>query len=426
MIPSPYSKDALKGCFRVGDGGRWKVDLDTQLDTIANSASIRAETRPLALALSSRTDASGIVHRFAADIETDLILRATYRRLIKQFNIQLPNRETIITGILEAVSEASPYSITRCDIRSFYESIDAEPLVQKIVSDTRTDTNLRAVIEWIYDVGGGGVSLDTAPRGLAISTVLAELSLRDFDKAIRKLPGVHRYFRFADDMVVFSLPQNDILKEIKLLLDSSGLTLNEKTAVTHVRSEKPLVPPDNTSENFNFLGYEFDASNHVKSFESREFSVAIADKKLRKRQTRATLALKSFQKHKNAPLLVERLQYITSNQSIYRTKHSRGKPREKIRTGIYYNYSHCGHYPPSKRGKKKHQHRAYELVRLDGHLKSLLFGPNSEFSSDIMALPAHLIEQLEKISFAQGFRARIIRRYSRARVAEIFRIWSND
>lgn len=426
MSKSPYSKDALKGCFRVGDGGRWKVGLDTQLETIANSAALRAEQRPVVLSLSSRTDASGVVHKFAADIETDLIMRATYRRLVKQYNIQLPNREVIISGNLEAVSEGSPYAVTRCDIRSFYESIDAEPIVKRIISDTRTDASLRAVIEWIYDAGGGAVPSNVAPRGLAISTVLAELTLNDFDAALRKLPGVHRYFRFADDMVIFHLPQYDILAEINELLDALGLEINEKTTVTYVKSDKPNAAGADTSANFDFLGYEFTANNSVKSYESREFSVSITERKLKKRQTRAYLALKSFKKHKDASLLLDRLRYITSNQSIYRTKHSRGKPREKVRTGIFYNYNRCGYYPSSKRGRKKQAHPAFELVGLDGYLKKLLFSPSSEFSADILALPPHLLAELRKLSFAQGYRARIISRHSRARVAEIFRAWNNE
>lgn len=426
MPTSPYSSDALKGCFRVGDGGRWKVDLDTELETIANSAALRAEQRPVVLGLSSRTDASGVVHRFAADIETDLILRATYRRLVKQYNIQLPNREVIISGILEAIGEGSPYVVTRCDIRSFYESIDAGPIVQRIISDTRTDASLRAVIEWIYHAGGGAVPLNVAPRGLAISTILAELTLSDFDVAVRKLPGIHRYFRFSDDIVIFNLPKYDTLTEIRDLLGTLGLEINEKTTVTHFRSDRPSTAGTNSSANFDFLGYDFTANNSTKNYMSREFSVSIAEKKLKKRQTRVYLALKSFKKHKDVSLLIDRLRYTTSNQSIYRTKHSRGKPREKVRTGIYYNYTRCGYYPPSKQGRNKRDHHAFELVGLDGYLKTLLFSPSSEFSADILALPPHFVAELRRLSFAQGYRARIIRRHSRARVAEIFRAWNNE
>lgn len=426
MPKSPYSKDALKGCFRVGDGGRWKVDLDIELDAVASSAASRVERRPVVLNLSSRTDASGVVHRFAADIETDLVLRATYRRLVKQYKIDLPNREVVISGILEAVSEGSPYAVTRCDIRSFYESIDAAPILKLITSDTRTDASLRAVVEWIYDADGGVVPPNSAPRGLAISTVLAELTLTGFDRAIRKLSGVHRYFRFADDMVIFHLPQYDILAEVHNLLSVLGLGVNEKTTVTHFESGKSNEAENANRKNFDFLGYNFTANNNTSNFESREFSVSIAGAKLKKRKTRAYLALKSFKKHKDAPLLLDRLRYISSNQSIYRTKHSRGKLREKVRTGIYYNYSRCGNYPPSKQGRKKQTHPAFELVNLDGYVRTLLFSPNSEFSADILALPPAILAELKRISFAQGYRVRIIKRYSRARVAKMFKAWNNE
>lgn len=101
--------------------------------------------------------------------------------------------------------------------------------------------------------------------------------------------------------------------------------------------------------------------------------------------------------HLTLVMQLRAVRYITSNQSIYRTKHARGKPKEKVRTGIYFNYSRCGNYPSSKRGRKKQSHTASELVRLDAYLKTLLFSPNSEFSADILAIQPQLLSELRRL-----------------------------
>jgi Reverse transcriptase (RNA-dependent DNA polymerase) len=421
MTPSPYTEDVLRGCFRVGDSGRWKIDLNTDLESVVQSAIARLNATPPSLSISPKADKSGTQFYSSDDIETSILLRATYRRLVKQYKIRLPNREAIISGILEAVSEATPYLVIRCDIRKFFESIDARPLVQRIIADTRTSPQLRLVLEHLYSVGGLPTNL--APRGLAISTVLSELLLVNFDESVRKFPGVHRYFRYADDMLLFTLPDCGALSEVERLVSGIGLSLNEKTEVTKVDSQTPKKPE--VKARFSFLGYNFEATNRVRTFESRSFSVSIASQKLKKRQSRLIVALKAFAKDGDGRLLIDRVKYLSSNHSVYRTKHTRGSLREKIRTGIYYNYAHCGYYPGSERGRTRLEHHAFELVALDGSLSALLFGANSPYSAQVIKLPKPLIDELRLLSFAQGYKKRIIRRYSRDRVRQICRVWGN-
>lgn len=312
MIQSPYVEDALKQHFRVGDSGKWQIDVEKNIDAIVASAANRAVSTPPNLAINNKIDKSGKTIYFAGDIETDLILRATYRRLGKQCGISLPNREDILNGIIEATSEATPYLVSKCDIKSFYESLDAEPIVRQLLVDTRTNPNLKAVLREIY--AAGSIPRNVAPRGLSLSTVLAEIALRRFDQIIRKTHGVHRYFRYADDMIIFSLPSVEIIPIIKRELEAIGLELNDKTETCSVGALLKLKPTDLIPiSKYTYLGYEIAAQDKVSKYASRQFDISIAEAKLKKRKTRLFLSLHAFKRDGNEKLLIDRLNYLSAN-----------------------------------------------------------------------------------------------------------------
>lgn len=425
MLQSPYIEKALAQHFRVGDSGKWKVDLEKDIDSITSSAAGRAISNPPNLAINSKLDKSGNTIFFAGDIETDLILRATYRRLCKQCGIRLPSREDIVNGIVEATSEACPYRVTKCDIKSFYESLNAEPIVRKLLVDTRTDPNLKAVLRQVYS--DPSVDKSVAPRGLAISTIFAEIALRDFDRLVRKTFGVHRYFRYADDIIVFSIPEVEVLPVIENELKKLDLQLNEKTEVCSVRAIGKSAHSDPLPiSKYTYLGYEISAHEKVSSFTSRQFDISISETKLTKRKTKLFLALHAFMKDGNAKLLIDRLNYLSTNQSVHKTRHTRGAKKQKIRTGIHYNYPHCGHYPASKYGRVQQDHNAHELIAIDVVLKNALLGPQSEFSSSVASLPVDLQDELKRISFAQGWKKKLMKRFTRQRVAQICKVWGHE
>ena len=424
MIPSPYTEKSLKQEFRVGDSGRWKIDVEANIDAITQSAHARATSVLPTLTIKSKLDHSGKTLYFASDIETALILRATYRRLAHQYSVTLPNRDDILNGIVEATSEASPYLVTKCDILDFYGNLNAKPIITNILSSTRTSPELKAVIDAIYKAAG--LSRSVAPRGLSISALIAELALKDFDQKVRRIPGVHRYFRYADDIIAFSTPNTSVVSLITKYLNSMGLSLNDKTELITIDSQKKSEILTQEQREFTYLGYEFSAFRQVGTFCSRKFQVSIAPTKVLKRKTRAFTALHAFSKDGDASLLVDRLKYLTTNRQVYKTRHSRGSRKQKIRTGMHYNYAKCGTYPEVKRGRTRDEHNPVELIKLDVALHTALFSLNSDFNVLIRALPIDVLDELSSISFAQGFKKRIMKRFTRKRVGQICRVWGNE
>lgn len=421
MIPSPYSEQSLKQELRVGDSGKWRVDVEANIDAIAQSTRARATSTNPALVISSKVDHNGKTIYFAGDFEAAPILRATYRRLSHQYSVTLPNRDEILNGIIEATSEVSPFLVTKCDILDFYGNLNAKPIVSDILANTRTSPELKKINEAVYRVTG--LPKSSAPRGLAISALIAELALEDFDRKLKKIPGVLRYFRYADDMITFSLPDSRVESLITEYLGELGLSLNGKTELTQIDSLKKAETHGEKSKEFTYLGYQFSVFRSVGTFSSREFRILIAPQKVSKRKTIAFTALHAFLKDRDATLLLHRLKYLSTNRHVYKSRHTRGSRKQKIGTGIHYSYAKCGVYPEVNHGRTQNEHNPVELIKLDIAIHAALFSPSSEFSSAVLALPPGIRDDLRCISFAQGFRRRTMKRFTRERVGKICRIW---
>ncbi len=146
----------------------------------------------------------------------------------------------------------SHYSI-RCDIDNFFDSIDQEILLKKVYTQLH-DTRLYSLIQlWI---SSGKVdkrqNLESSelgiPQGAAISPLLANLYVSDFDRYIEK--NLSPYFiRYADDLIILLPHKCNPLSSLQSLTDylkqHLKLDLNKDFEVA------PLC------DGFSFLGIHF-------------------------------------------------------------------------------------------------------------------------------------------------------------------------
>lgn len=322
--------------------------------------------------------------------------------------------------------DSSPFHILRCDIKSFFENVDANSILDEILGSTKTHPHIKIVLEKLVTSGLLGGTLPGVPRGLGLSSTFAELALRKLDLEVPQIDGVYRYFRFADDILVFSTKEvESALTEIKKIL-SPSFELNSKTGKFFLASlpdtiEKPCKNPAST---FKYLGYLFECENGIRARKSRQIRVRISPDKIAVRKTRVILSLKAFQKDKNALLLLNRIKFLTSNFDIRKTGHTHGSTQTKVKTGIYYNYQKCGRYQHGNLGPEKISAEPNELKELDGFLASLLWGGNSKFRSEIQAsFTQSQLANLKALSFYKGFTKKMTVRFTRSAVSEIRKAW---
>jgi hypothetical protein len=129
------------------------------------------------------------------------------------------------------------------DIRKFYPSIDHD-ILKQIIRRKFKDADLLWLLDEIID------SADGVPIGNYLSQYFANLYLTYFDHWLKEVIGVKNYYRYADDIVIFS---ND-----KAYLQSLALQIIQYLDVNLKLSVKPNwhVSPL-AGWPLDFLGYVF-------------------------------------------------------------------------------------------------------------------------------------------------------------------------
>lgn len=346
----------------------------------------------------------------------DIVLRKVAKNLKISTKQTLSSRSTLICHLKLLLEEGIPYGIYRVDIKNFYESFPRKTIDEKLQTlhglSLMTKRHLITILDNFEKLGGSGL-----PRGMAISAILSDFLMADFDSAIQANEVVHYYGRYVDDIIIITnLNENpdDFLKMLALILPV-GLQLNEKKCSFN-SVELPLkgdfgkkAPKQMLS--VEYLGYALKVFNpkHEKNIiQFRKLNIEISDKKIKKIQTRICRALLEYKKNRNELLLVDRVKYLTTNFEILDKKTMRRKL-----AGIYYSY-------PLLTSPKTNN----SLMKLDNFLKFILTTSNKRLA--IINLPKSLLNRLLGYSFKKGHENKTLVYFSSARIGEIKQCWKYE
>ena len=195
-----FSPKGFSIVMRSGDSRRFGIDLENQRDKIVAAAVETSETSD-GLPEFDKILIKGRSCHLTSDYSHSLILRALARNVSRRLNIRPKNRDAIVREVIETLSDGSNMYIIRRDIKSFFESLPCKDARSAILGNSfipsRAKIFLRSFFEKFCkdDLG--------VPRGIGLSSVIAELAMRSTDQKIRNTPGVYKYFRYADDMLIF-------------------------------------------------------------------------------------------------------------------------------------------------------------------------------------------------------------------------------
>ncbi|MFT6348505.1 MAG: hypothetical protein ACJAYB_001513 [Psychromonas sp.] len=349
---------------------------------------------------------------------TDLPTKLLIRKLDKNIRSLLPNtksRGQITRQIKPFLKEGTKYKIYKLDIKSFYESINKDFIIEKVLLSGLSKQSkilIKSFLECFWANGNTGI-----PRGVEISPPLADLLLAPFDLFIRNLDGIFYSTRFVDDILIITNGQECHREFYKTLQNNLpiGLTFNyNKKSIINVEDQGIL---GSEAAKFDFLGYEFKVKNRTlsgnngakhrtKKAQYREVFIDLTDSKLKKIKTKISRSIYLYQKHGDFYLLVDRLAFLSSNRNILNKRNNK-----KVVTGFYYN--HCCIDKESKK-----------TLKLDHFLKSKILACNTQRN-----LPSkNLLSQQEKRrllenSFGRGFRSDNYKRFSPQRLREIKDAW---
>lgn len=336
-----------------------------------------------------------------------LLLRKLEKNIRRYRKVRTPARSSIIAGLARVISEGVSYNLYRLDVKSFFESFStasALKVIDDIASLSLTSKKLlRNLYHHFSGVGGKGI-----PRGLAISSTLAELMMRDFDAAVRAVPNVFYFARYVDDIVLVTSGdenQEQFLRKIESFLPM-GLELSSKKRDVHVVNH---IKNKSTNQlSFEYLGYKFNVKDTGDKDQFRTVQLGIADAKIKKMKTRMVHAIRGYCEDKDFSLLVQRIRLLTGNFSI----EDPDSPRMKL-AGIFYNYHLISPGDQSS-----------GLTELDKFWRSaLLSGKGKVFAEFKSKLSSSQVKELLAHSFTRGFSSRAFVHYNRATMKKVQECW---
>lgn len=358
-------------------------------------------------------------------LEAKIIERKIILNLKQVFNIQTVSRAAIVQRLKLILAECVPYMVYRLDIKQFFESFHSEVIEKTIYNDIRLSPQTRRLVKDLFDryksLKGSG-----CPRGFAISSVITEILMQNFDAAIRNLSNCFFYARYVDDIIIITSKTentNEFKGNIEKLLPM-GLKFNEqKTKIVDILKNKGK---DNSFKNkgktqkstvvqtknnpFEYLGYKYIICEELEEG-NRKIIVDMADKKCSKYQFKIIRAFYDFYRNKDCKLLEDRIKFLTCNYKITKNYGS-----TEVLAGIYFNYPEIS----------EEQVEQGNLKKLDKLLQAMLLSNKSRLTKLISPLLKQEIKNnLIKYSFVQGHKKKTFIKFDPKRLAEIKKCWEH-
>tara|TARA_R110002124_G_scaffold149220_1_gene315076 strand:+ start:222389 stop:223639 length:1251 start_codon:yes stop_codon:yes gene_type:complete len=346
----------------------------------------------------------------------DVVYRKTGHNIINTFPNKQKKRDYIIGNSLKHLRESTPFEVYRRDIKDFYASIEPDWIIENLISCTHISNKTTAIVEnffkyfSIFETG--------LPRGLYLSAILSEFSMKDLDNHLINHPKVFFYARYVDDILLIADP---IIKKEKFWKNSelflpAGVSFHDKEEKCNSISLSRTGPVAGKNVNdaegkFNFLGYDISCLVSP-SYKKRELKVDMSEKKINRYKTKVTLALMDFIKNNNYPLLQERIKLLTSNYYIYNSYSKRHMEHGIYCSSKFLNVDFCD--PDNS------------LNKLDKYLKNLLLSNRSPIGISLRgSLTNRQRKNLLRFSFKRGYENKIFYNFSPKEYNRIRECWKN-
>lgn len=297
-------------------------------------------------------------------VENYLVLKQLQRNIYKTFGVKQSNRKVIISQIGLLLNDNFPKIILRTDISKFYESIPHKQLISKIEENSLLTFQSKQIIKkilnqyWNILLADGVKTLDDErvgiPRGIAISAILSELYLKDFDNSIRSLKNVVYYARYVDDIMIIFSPENrkepkignHYKRQIEKIINQFNLQMNKEKTTFFDLKKSNSERCASVKYEITFLGYKF--IKHFKKeidqfgnklVKPQKLIVRMSDQKRNRYQNKVLEVFVEFERDNLKYVgrenqinrrLIQRIKILTNNFRLYRRK-------SNVLIGIYFS-----------------------------------------------------------------------------------------
>lgn len=402
-----YSHSSLSRSFRAEDfykDSRLRDD-EVYKNEIIESA-ITLSRKGVADISLSKTTVKGKSCYSTSLLSERILFRVCASYLKRSFGIYQKNRNKIVDELVNYLKEGSACRIYRLDIKSFYESCDKNKL-SKIIEENRSlSFQTKYLVESFLELCKKN-TLRGVPRGVEISSILADISMKEIDSTINKNENVIYYARYVDDIIIITTSLEDeqvFVHEIEKEMFSRGYTLNTKKQ-NILFLEK--IDTTATQIAFEFLGYEFNINNpggKANRCNPRNIEIDISKEKLKKLKLKICKSFYSFNKNNDFGMLIDRLTFLSTNRKLKKNRDP------QVLSGIFYNYARINKSETSIR-------------MLDYFVLHNALCVSSRLAKMRPPFTLEQKEKLLKISFINGHKKRVFKEFSANRAHKIGKIW---
>jgi len=340
-------------------------------------------------------------------ISTHYALKKIANDLSKLYKIEIPNRDDISEQVYRIFEQSSNYSIIRLDIKSFYENIKYNSVLNKINKDKILSVKFIKILKELNCFIDEGL-----PRGLSISPVLSEIFMKEIDHEIKNIGNIYYYARYVDDIIIISPQKSEIISpKVINILKKYSLTINSKKYIKNI--ERTNNNEKSKIYSFDYLGYKY-VIETITFNKKRIVRAELSDAKKRKIKTRIIHSLldrvHNTTYSDKQELLLKRLRVLSSNYSLTYNETSKAN----LKAGMFYSHRLVNNYGI--------------FSEFNNFLSKALYCNSSNFFGKSMSyIPkSEKANILKNICFVKGFREKSFIPLEREEMERIKKCWKNN
>lgn len=321
ILSSAYSPESLRKCIRPEDPYKFRLG-GTDLGILTSVASSALYETNFSIGGLNCVNKNG-KNIYSPTTYPELLAFRRTNQILARCVRHLPsNRDAEIKAVKQVLASETTASVFRCDVKSFFESISFKDVIGQLIREGLRSSCCINHLKNLADFLESHYNHKSLPRGLALSSTLADFMLYDFDLALSNLEGVALYSRYVDDMLLVHFLDDGKIKDIvEQHLSKLGLRLNgDKTQESTPTAKRAIT----------YLGYKFTQPSG-----GTPLGIGISQNKIKKIKTRIALTFNEFVNNRDFDLLVARIQFITFTTRL--KKFGRTKP---LYTGLSHTYKH--------------------------------------------------------------------------------------
>lgn len=293
-------------------------------------------------AVYSQSGKKRVIYSFPKLSVENMLSHYLKQQLDRAFHIKYASRRKIINllfNTLVATKNMNDFVIVRADFKSFFDSVKSEYVYEKYILPSIIKREDKQLLEKYVE------NFKYCYAGLCLSNGMTEIVCKDFDivlKARLSEYGVFFYERYVDDMLIMfnnyiseNRIKNIIRETIIEVFGSCPVRLSSSPGKFSYISRRNLV----SSQNFNFLGYEFFILKTVngRRDEIIDFEYGIAEKKRTKYSNMIERAFINYKLTGNDEVFRQQLKIFSSRVVIARQ--ILGSNFDWLTKGVIANYN---------------------------------------------------------------------------------------